>query len=360
MQYNKYALYSVPLLLLSSIVLCLLFSACDASTPTTPVAHAQPVIDANLIRQGEVQLQTYRDWITLMQKYGGNVVTYQKHYTADQDALQTAPTNTAYQAALKILGSHIRAIKFPALQAEADQMHKQLQQKVANWSQKHTYHDNYDGLTYNLGYEYSSGGADGIIQSDLAAAQSITDYQQVIDYTNANLANFDAMLANSDDKTPYNQLHATDKQLMTRYHVTGQLVVLVSLQEQAMRVYQNGQLIKAFLVTTGRPTHPSLPGIWQVENMQSPTVFKSGVPVGSPDYYPDTPINYAMQYHSNGYFLHDSYWRADYGPGTNFPHQDASGNESANTGSHGCVNLTTANASWLYNFVTVGTPVIIY
>jgi hypothetical protein len=71
MQYKKYALYSVPLLLLSSIVLCLLFSAYDASTSTMPVAHAQPVIDTNLTRQGEAKLQTYRDWITLMQKYGG-------------------------------------------------------------------------------------------------------------------------------------------------------------------------------------------------------------------------------------------------------------------------------------------------
>jgi hypothetical protein len=72
MQYKKYALYSVPLLLLSSIVLCLLFSACDASTSTMAVAHAQAVIDTNLTRQGETQLQTYRDWITLMQKYGAN------------------------------------------------------------------------------------------------------------------------------------------------------------------------------------------------------------------------------------------------------------------------------------------------
>jgi hypothetical protein len=73
MQYKKYALYSVPLLLLSSIVLCLLFSACcDASTSTMLVAHAQAVIDTNLTQQGETQLQTYRDWITLMQKYGGN------------------------------------------------------------------------------------------------------------------------------------------------------------------------------------------------------------------------------------------------------------------------------------------------
>ena len=54
MQYKKYALYSVPLLLLSPIVLCLLFSAYDASTSTMLVAHAQPVNDTNLTRQGRL------------------------------------------------------------------------------------------------------------------------------------------------------------------------------------------------------------------------------------------------------------------------------------------------------------------
>ena len=47
-------------------------SAYDASTSTMLVAHAQAVIDTNLTQQGKTQLQTYRDWITLMQKYGAN------------------------------------------------------------------------------------------------------------------------------------------------------------------------------------------------------------------------------------------------------------------------------------------------
>jgi lipoprotein-anchoring transpeptidase ErfK/SrfK len=149
-------------------------------------------------------------------------------------------------------------------------------------------------------------------------------------------------------------------QLLTHYQLPGQKVVIISLHEQALRVYENGQLVKAFLVTTGGPVHPSLPGVWWVEAKLSPTVFKAGVPVGSPDYYPDTKINYAMQYHSRGYFLHDSWWRINYGPGTNFPHQDSTGNAFASSGSHGCVNLSTADAAWLYQFVNLNTKIIIY
>jgi len=363
MQYKKYLLRGVTGLLLSSIVCVLLLNT--FSTSRTPI-HRTLVrlntsdVDVNLARQGDAQLQAFRDWITFIEKYGGEDTIYQKDYVADQRALQTAPTDPAYKLALKTLRSHLEALQLSAFQAESSQLRQQLQQKVAYWSQKHTYYDNYDGVTYNLGYEYGPDGADGIIQSDLDAAQSVDDYQQITDYINTNLINFDAMVANFNDKTSYYQPHATDRQLMDYYHVGDQLVVILSLQEQAIRVYQHDHLIKAFYVTTGRPSRPSPPGLWPVENMQSPTVFQSGVPVGSPDYYPDTPINYAMQYHDGGYFLHDSWWRADYGPGTNFPHQDASGDVFSSTGSHGCVNLVPADAAWLYSVVKVGTPTIIY
>jgi lipoprotein-anchoring transpeptidase ErfK/SrfK len=125
-------------------------------------------------------------------------------------------------------------------------------------------------------------------------------------------------------------------------------------------VYNNGQLVNAFLVTTGTMDHPSLPGTWYVRVKESPTVFKSFLKPGEPGYYPPTPINYAMDYHAGGYNLHDSWWRADYGPGTQFPHPDSTGNASAAQGSHGCVNMTTELAGWLYSYVSIGTPVIIY
>jgi lipoprotein-anchoring transpeptidase ErfK/SrfK len=67
-----------------------------------------------------------------------------------------------------------------------------------------------------------------------------------------------------------------------------------------------------------------------------------------------------MQYHSYGYNLHDSWWRSDYGPGTQFPHADSSGNQSAFEGTHGCVNMLEENAHWLYDYVDLGTAVIIY
>lgn len=358
--------HHTPALLFSVLTLCiLLFSACSSVTSggtvaSTPTPLPTPAIDPTLKNQGDMQLQTFQKWITLMQQYGGTITTYQQEYNTDQQALATATTSAAYKTALAQLTTHVQAIQLPAMRAENASLQQRLQQQVAGWGKQHTYHDDFNNTTYQLGFEYGSNGIGNWAQSDLTAAQTIADYQQAIENLNMYLTNFQASTANFGDKTPYNQPHKTDLQLLQHYGMMHGKVVVVSLAEQAMRIYQNGQLIKAFLVTTGRPDRPSPPGTWWVEGKQSPTVFKAGVPQSSPYWYPDTPINYAMQYHSQGYFIHDSWWRADYGPGTNFPHQDSSGDPFSAQGSHGCVNMAKADAAWVYGFVQVYTSIVLY
>lgn len=353
--------------LVSGLLFCLLLlSACSTSANTTtdistgPTATPTPTIPTALKNQGTMQLQALQQWIALMQQYSGDVSTYQQQYTNDQQALQNAKTATAYTTALASLHAHVDAIKIPAMKAESANLQQQLQQQVASWGKTHQYHNAYNNTNYPLGYEYGSNGIGGWVQDELNSAQTMADYQQAIEDINMYLSNFQAMSTNSSDKTQYNQVHQTDLQLMHHYGKMNQKVVIVSLEEQAMRVYDNGKLVNSFLVTTGRPDRPSIPGIWWVEGKQSPTVFKAGVPQSSPYWYPDTPINYAIQYHSQGYFIHDSWWRADYGPGTNFPHADSSGDSFSSQGSHGCVNVSKANAAWLYGFVKLYTSIIIY
>ena len=174
------------------------------------------------------------------------------------------------------------------------------------------------------------------------------------------LFNLHMMEADYNDKTSYDQVHATDLQLIKHYQLTGQIII-VSLAEQAMRLYQNGKLVHAFLVTTGRPERPSLPGLWSIQARLSPTIFKSSDPRGSPYWYPDTPIHYAMLYHAGGYFIHDAWWRNTYGPGTQFPHADASGDQAfAGNGSHGCINLPEGQAAWLYGHTDLNTSMVVY
>lgn len=310
-----------------------------------------------------MQLQSFQQWIALMQQYGGDVTNYQQQYTSDQQALKSASTDATYSKALSTLQGHVQAIKIPALKQESVHLQQQLEQQVSAWGKQHTYTDTYDGQTYELAYEYDNQtgiGGQLWLQGDMSSAQSLSDYQQIVENLNMWIYLFQEMKTNFSDKTPYNQPHQTDLALMQHYNYMDSRVVVVSLREQALRAYDNGKLVKAFQVTTGQPELPSPPGTWWIEGKKHPTVFKSTAPKNSPDWYPDTPINYAMQYHSNGYFFHDAWWRTEFGPGTNFPHQDPNGDPFAGHGSHGCVNMSTANSAWLYDFVSLYTHIIIY
>lgn len=361
--------YRPSSLLLSGLILAclLLLNACSGSATSnnpaadnSPTSLPTPAIDRTLQQQGTVQLQTFQQWIALMQQYNGDVASYQQAYTSDQEALQAAQTSTAYKAALATLNSHVSSIEFPAMKAESVYLQQQLSQQVTSWGQKHQYHDSFDNHTYSMGFEYGPTGIGAWVQSEIDAAKTMADYQQTIEDLNMYLTNFQAMTTNSLDKTPSNQPHKADLGLLQHYGYMNSKVIVISLEEQAMRVYQNGKLVNSFLVTTGRPDKPSPPGTWWVEGKKSPTVFKAGVPQSSPYWYPDTPINYAVQYHSDGFYIHDSWWRAVYGPTTQFPHQDASGNIYSSQGSHGCVNMAEADAVWVYSFVVLFTHIVIY
>lgn len=295
-----------------------------------------------------------------MKNYNGRVSEYQKQYNSDQQALNAADSDDSYQKALNTLKGHISKIKIPALKAEIAGLQKQLSQAAEVWGNKHAYHDSYDGVTYQLGYEYQN-----VVyypmQGLLDKAETVADYQYIIEQLHVWLANFDAYKANFSDKTPYDQVHKTDQQLLSRYGYTSGKVLVVSFSEQAMRVYQDGKLVNAFQVVTGMPSHPSLPGTWWIETRETNIEFTSGKQPDEDGYYPPTPIAYAMRYHSDGYYIHESWWRSLYGPGNQFPHNDPNGSGFAFAGSHGCVNMSTETVAWVYNFVDLdSTKIIMY
>src|SRR2546426_749884 len=64
-----------------------------------------------------------------------------------------------------------------------------------------------------------------------------------------------------------------------------------------------------------------------------------------------------VMWFNGGAGIHDAYWRSRYGPGTQFPHYDPTGEDN---GTHGCVNVPYSNMVWLWNWTPTGTPVIVY
>ena len=211
-----------------------------------------------------------------MQQYQGDVTTYQQQYNSDQQALRSATSDAAYKTALQALNTHIDAIQISAMKTESSFLFQELQQEVASFGKKHTYYDAYNNTTYQLGYQYGSNGATGPawLGGELSAAKTLMDYQQTIEDLNMNITNFKAMVTDFGDKMPYEEAHQTDNQLMQHYNYMNSKVAIVVLAEQALRVYENGKLLKAFQVTTGQPDLPTPPGTWWVEGKKSPTELK--------------------------------------------------------------------------------------
>jgi hypothetical protein len=246
------------------------------------------------------------------------------------------------------------------LQKQANDLRNSFHQEVTRWGNAHLYHNAYNGLSYPLDYEYNQvQGFGAEVDRAVDGAHSISDYQAAIKLINTYLLHLRAMEADAADHTLWFHPHASDVGLIRAYHLNG-TVVVVSFIEQTCRIYQNGKLIKAFQVTTGNFDSPSPPGLWHIFERLSPTIFRSSAPIGSYFWYPPTPINFAMEYHIGGYYLHDSWWRTSYGPGTNFPHYDPNGNRYAAEGSHGCINMPYVDAAWMYANTGSGAAVITY
>jgi LysM repeat protein len=109
--------------------------------------------------------------------------------------------------------------------------------------------------------------------------------------------------------------------------------IVVDLSDQRTYAFENGVLVRNVLVSTGLPATPTVQGDYTVYT-KIPSQTMSG-----PGYYlPGVPF---VMYFYQGYSFHGTYWHNNFG----FPM------------SHGCVNMPTPEAEWLYNFASVGTPV---
>ena len=130
----------------------------------------------------------------------------------------------------------------------------------------------------------------------------------------------------------------------------------ISLSEQVIRAYEHGKQVFSSYVTTGRPGLETDPGSFKVYWKVTPWTMHSPWPKGSAYWYPDSKVQMVMWF-NGGDGIHDASWRSRYGPGTNGPHYDPTGED---TGTHGCVNVPYSNMVWLWNWTPTGTPVIVY
>jgi lipoprotein-anchoring transpeptidase ErfK/SrfK len=114
-----------------------------------------------------------------------------------------------------------------------------------------------------------------------------------------------------------------------------------------MYVAKDGQLIKQQKVSLGKPSSPSSSGNLVIFEKHEKELFSSatfGTPVNSPDGY-STNVEWVMKLTQGGEYIHAAPWSV---------------NQQGNTNvSHGCVNVTTEAAQWLFGLAPRGTPVMV-
>lgn len=112
--------------------------------------------------------------------------------------------------------------------------------------------------------------------------------------------------------------------------------VSVDLSDQTLTAYQGRLAVRTFIVSTGDADHPTLKGQYRVK-----AKWEKIDVIGRDYYFHDVP--YFIKY-SGPFAIHAATWHDDFGRPV----------------SHGCVNMTVADAKWVFEFLSVGDVVEIH
>lgn len=124
----------------------------------------------------------------------------------------------------------------------------------------------------------------------------------------------------------------------------GGTYVEISIQDQRMWCYKDGQVVVDTPIVTGNVSKgydTPADGCWAIDAKKRDAIL-TGEGYSS-------PVTYWMPFNGN-VGIHDAdNWRSDYG-----------GDIYLTKGSHGCVNTPFGNAEKIFNTIEIGTPVIVY
>lgn len=128
----------------------------------------------------------------------------------------------------------------------------------------------------------------------------------------------------------------------TTFHVHDSWVAKANGAAHTMQILHNGALVKTMPISLGSPKYPSHTGTHVISAKSQKYIMDSstyGVTKGEPGYYRETVL-WDERISNDGEFVHAAPWSVN---------QQGSINVS-----HGCVNLSVANAIWFYRHFGVG------
>jgi lipoprotein-anchoring transpeptidase ErfK/SrfK len=116
----------------------------------------------------------------------------------------------------------------------------------------------------------------------------------------------------------------------------GERWIDVNLTAQTLTAYEGGTPLNTYVVSTGTWQYPTVTGQYHVyvkyvaADMSGPGYYLSSVPY--------------IMYFYRGYGIHGTYWHNNFGTPM----------------SHGCVNMRTEEAAWVFDWASVGTLVNVH
>ena len=132
-----------------------------------------------------------------------------------------------------------------------------------------------------------------------------------------------------------------------RFSIGNARISYANLQTHLMTVTENGRTIATYPISGGKPTDPTMNGYHLVldrESVVRMTSASNGVPVDSPDGY-DELVYDDVHISDTGEYVHAAPWSVN--------------SQGRANVSHGCINLSPANAKSFFDFSRVGDLVIV-
>jgi lipoprotein-anchoring transpeptidase ErfK/SrfK len=125
-------------------------------------------------------------------------------------------------------------------------------------------------------------------------------------------------------------------------HVHDAWVAKADGATEQMQIFDNGALVKTMPISLGSPGFPSHLGPHVISDKQPSVIMDSctyGVCQGQPGYYKEK-VDLDERISDDGEFVHSAPWSVGSQGGANV--------------SHGCVNLSPANAQWFFDHFSIG------
>jgi hypothetical protein len=125
--------------------------------------------------------------------------------------------------------------------------------------------------------------------------------------------------------------------------VTSDRWIEINLYEQVLSVYEKDKIVFATLISTGSYPFLTKPGVFQIYEKLEKDYMAGSFEADRSDFYYLEDVPYIMYYDAKR-ALHGAYWNNYFGY----------------KGSHGCVNLSTADSHWLFDWANVGDFVYVW